>query len=219
MSPRAGVCKGLVERGAHRRADSEDHLERGLFHHHRRDPRHHDLALSVLLAGLAGGRGPARRRQQAAAGREALRRATGIQPHPRRHHCRHGVLQPDRAVDHHHRRRHAACCRQDRYPELGAGRRGVAPDRRRIRGSGVRAWHRRHRVIGDPGARRRHRLCRGRGAAVAGGTGAQAEGGGGVLCRAGAVGRHRHRAQFHADQPDLGACTGARSSTACSPCP
>ena len=36
-------------------------LERGLLHHHRRDPRHHDLALSVLLAGLAGSRRPARR--------------------------------------------------------------------------------------------------------------------------------------------------------------
>ncbi len=39
----------------------QHHLERRLFHHHRRDPRHHDLALSVLLAGLAGGRRPARR--------------------------------------------------------------------------------------------------------------------------------------------------------------
>ena len=56
---------------------------------------------------------------------------TRIHPHPRRHHRRHGVLQPDRARDHHHRRRDAACRRQDRYRELGAGRRSVAPDRRR----------------------------------------------------------------------------------------
>ena len=44
-----------------RHAGAAPDLERGLFHHHRRDPRHHDLALSVLLAGLAGSRRPARR--------------------------------------------------------------------------------------------------------------------------------------------------------------
>ena len=98
----------VVGRGAGRRAGPAPDLERGLFHHHRRDLRHHDLALSVLLAGLAGSRGPARRCHQAAADRKALRRAEGIPSHPRRHHRRHGVLQPDRAVDHRHRRRDAA---------------------------------------------------------------------------------------------------------------
>ena len=56
-------------------ARSAHELERRLFHHHRRHPRHHDLALSVLLAGLAGSRGPARRCDEAAADRKALRRA------------------------------------------------------------------------------------------------------------------------------------------------
>ena len=63
---------------------------------------------------------------QAAADRKALRRAAGIPPHPRRHHRRHGVLQPDRAVDHHHGGGDAACVRQDRYPDFGAGRRSAA---------------------------------------------------------------------------------------------
>ena len=72
---------------------------------------------------------------QAAADREALRRAKGIQSHPRRHHRRHGILQPDRAVDHRHRRRDAACRGQDRHPDFGAGGRSVASDRRRIRRS------------------------------------------------------------------------------------
>ena len=127
----ARLCACVVGRGADRRAGAAPDLERGLFHHHRRDPRHHDLALSVLLAGLAGSRRPARRRDQAAADRQALRRAKGIPSHPRRHHRRHGVLQPDRAGDHLHRRRHAACGREDRHPDLGAGGGSAAADRRR----------------------------------------------------------------------------------------
>ena len=57
----ARLCKCFVGRGAGRHPRSAADLERRLFHHHRRDPRHHDLALSVLLAGLAGSRRPARR--------------------------------------------------------------------------------------------------------------------------------------------------------------
>ena len=57
----ARLCKSFVGRGARRHPRSAPDLERRLFHHHRRDLRHHDLALSVLLAGLAGSRGPARR--------------------------------------------------------------------------------------------------------------------------------------------------------------
>ncbi len=56
----ARLCKSIVGRSAGRRSRSAPDLEPRLFHHHRRDPRHHDLALSVLLAGLAGSRGPAR---------------------------------------------------------------------------------------------------------------------------------------------------------------
>ena len=121
--------------------------------------------------------------------RKALWRAEGIPSHPRRHHHRHGVLQSDRAVDHRHRGGDAACGRQDRHPDLGAGGRSAASDRRRIRRSDFCARHRRHRVAGDPGARRRDRVRRRRGAAMAGRARAQAEGGRRLLCRAGVVGR------------------------------
>ena len=62
------LCRGarlrqcVVGRGARGHPRSAHDLECRLLHHHRRDPRHHDLALSVLLAGLAGSRGSARRR-------------------------------------------------------------------------------------------------------------------------------------------------------------
>ncbi len=83
---RAGVCACFVERGPDRHPGAAHQLERRLFHHHRRHPRHHDLALSVFLAGLAGGRGPARRRHQGAADRKALWRANrnsiGFAPTP-----------------------------------------------------------------------------------------------------------------------------------------
>lgn len=67
----AGLCQGIVGRGAGRHPRSAHELERRLFHHHRRHPRHHDLALFVLLAGFAGGRGSARRCNQAAADRKS----------------------------------------------------------------------------------------------------------------------------------------------------
>ena len=60
-------------------------------------------------------------------------------------------------------------------------------------------------LLAIPGARRRHRLRRRRGAAMAGRARAQAEGSRRVLRRAGAVGGYRHRAELHLDQPDLGA--------------
>ena len=202
---RTGLCTCFVGRGTGRRADPETDLERGLLHHHRRDLRHHDLALSVLLAGLAGGRRAAGRSAQAPADRQALWRAKGIQSHPCRHHRRHGILQPDRAVDYLYRRRYIACLGQDRHPDFGAGGRSLASDRRQIRRSHLRARHRRHRAAGDPRARGCDRLCGRRGAAVAGRIGAQAEGSGRVLCRAGAVRRFRNRAEFHLDQSDLGA--------------
>jgi hypothetical protein len=60
-------------------------------------------------------------------------------------------------------------------------------------------------LLAIPGARRRHGVRRRRGAAMAGRARAQAEGSRRVLRRAGAVGGYRHRAELHADQPDLGA--------------
>ena len=132
MSQRLSSRKVSWGEALRRRADAEDHLERGLFHDHRRHPRHHDLALSVLLAGLAGSRRPARRCHEAAADRKAFWRAEGIPSHPRRYHGRHGVFQSDRALDHHHGRSDAARRGQDRYRELGAGRRSAEADRGRV---------------------------------------------------------------------------------------
>jgi hypothetical protein len=91
------------------------------------------FTLSVLLAGLPRGRRPARRYEETAVDRKALRRAEGISPHSRRHHRRHGVFQFDRVVDHRHRRGNATCGRQDRHPDLGAGGRSLEADRRQIR--------------------------------------------------------------------------------------
>ena len=70
---------------------------------------------------------------QASPDRKALWRAEGIPSHPRRHRHRHGVLQPDRAVDHRNRRGDAARSRQDRYPDLGRRSRSAASDRGRVR--------------------------------------------------------------------------------------
>ena len=108
---------------------------------------------------------------------------------------------------------------QDRHPDLGAGGRSAASDRRHIRRSDLRARHRRHRAAGDSRARGRDRLCGRRGPAMAGRTGAQAEGGGRVLCacwrcRAASASRSTSPRSIRSRR-----CTGARSSTACSPCP
>ncbi|MGY4597064.1 hypothetical protein ACVWXL_004810 [Bradyrhizobium sp. GM22.5] len=46
-----------VEHGAARGGAAEDECQRRLFHDGRRRARHHDQPVSVLLAGLAGGRG------------------------------------------------------------------------------------------------------------------------------------------------------------------
>ena len=172
-----------------------------------------DCALIVLLAGLAGGRGSACRFQKTAADRPASRRAKGIPPHPRRYHRRDGVLEPDSDRDHSHRRRDVSPRRQDRYRDVGAGRRSLKTDRGPIRGSDLRARHRRHRPAGDPSVGRLGSLCRRRRTTMAGRAGAQAEGGGRVLYGAGAVGGDRNYPQFHARH------TGARSSTVCLRCP
>ena len=92
-------------------------------------------------------------------------------------------------------------------------------DRRPVRRSDLCAGHRRHRPAGDSGAGGRHRLCRRRKPAMAGGFGAQAKGSGRVLRRAGAV---RQRSASRSISPRSirsRRCTGARSSTACSPSP
>ena len=68
-------------------------------------------------------------------------------------------------------------------------------------------------LLAIPVLGRRHRLRRRRRAAMAGRAGAQAERGGRVLRRAGAVGGNRDRAQFHLDQSDFRAvleCGGQR---------
>ena len=93
--------------------------------------------------------------------------AKGVQPHSRRHQRRHGVLQSDCAVDHADHRRHIARQRHHRHREIGAGRRGIAPGRRRIRRCDVCAGYSRHGLAFGAGARRFHRLRFRRGPTVA----------------------------------------------------
>ena len=98
---------------------------------------------------------------------------------------------------------------------FGAGRRSPEADRRCIRGSDLCARHRRHWPAGDPGARRRHRLC-GRRGAVRRSASPESRRCRRVLCGVGAVGGHRHRAPSRRST-DLGAVlsvviNGARRS-------
>ena len=207
MSRRSFVAKVSWGEALAGIAGSAAELERGLLHDHRRDPRDHDLALSVLLAG--------RRRRprtsasiptQAAADRGSRsRRAERVSAHPARHHHRHGVLQPDRAGDHRHRGGDAARAGITDIETSAQAAEALQPIAGAfaevifalgIIGTGLLAIP----VLAGLGGLRGRR-----GAALAGRPRAQAEGSGGILRRAGAVGGHRHRAELHADQSDLGA--------------
>ena len=81
------------------------------------------------------------------------------------------------------------------------------------------ARHCRHRITGDPRAGRRHRLCGRRRTAMAGRARPQAEGSGRVLCGAGAVGGESASRSISPRSIRSRRCTGAPSSTACSPFP
>src|SRR5262249_55957989 len=53
----AVCCKGGLDRRDHRNTPAADYVERRVLYHPRCHPGHDDLALSVLLASLAGGGG------------------------------------------------------------------------------------------------------------------------------------------------------------------
>ena len=123
-----------------------------------RRARHHDQPVPVLLAGVAGGGRPARdRRRRTAEGRAAAGAAPPA-AHQDRHVGRHGVLQRHRVLHHAHHRGYAARSRHHQHPDIRAGRRGAAADRRQLGVPAVRARHHRHRPAGDPRARGLRRL-------------------------------------------------------------
>ena len=100
----------------------------------RRGAGHDHQPLPVLLAGRGGGRGGAGASRRQARSNDAPEQAPGrVPPHPHRHLCRHGAVEPRRLVHRHHHGRDAARPRRHRHPDLGPGRRGAAPDRRAIR--------------------------------------------------------------------------------------
>ena len=132
-----------------------------LSHRRRRGVRHHDQPLPVLLAGrpkrsrsekedpdakpLARSARNKRRRQLA---RIQLDTLVGM-----------GFSNIIALVHHADDRGDAQRARRQGHPDLVAGRRGAAADRRRVRLRDLRARHHRHRAAGVAGARRQRGLC------------------------------------------------------------
>ena len=114
----------------------------------RRRPRHDDQPLSVLLAGRA-------RRSRTSASTPRRRAARSKRREQARRELRRiridtyigmGFSNLIALVHHPHHGGDAARARHHRHPDLGAGRRGAAADRRRLRLRPVRARHHRHRA-------------------------------------------------------------------------
>ena len=160
-----GRC--AVGKGRLQHPGAEPDLAEGLSGRDRRRPRHDDHPLLFLLAILGGGGGRAHRSRRPPVARRARRGAGTARPHPRRHLSRDGVFQPDQPFHHHHRGGDAERAWHHRHPDLGAGGRGIAADRRRVRLCRLRRRHHRHRPARRAGAGRLRRLCAGRGVGLA----------------------------------------------------
>ena len=127
MSPWCSWCGVDWAAGAQGHGLADDRGGRAAITTDRRDLRHDDQPLSVLLAERPGSRGNRPGPPTSTPLKDApARGAARISPHPARHLCRHGGVQPDRAGHHDRHRRDAARGRPDPDRNRRRGGRGAA---------------------------------------------------------------------------------------------
>ena len=168
----------------------------------RRDPRHDDQPLSLLLAGEPGSRGSRRQSRRAAAEMRSDGRACRTEADRLGHDDRHGRVQPGRAGDHPDDGGDAQCQWDHRYPHLRRRGRGAQALRRRLCGDRLRSGDRRHRPAGRPRPCRLGRLRRRRGPPLAGRARSQAEARQGLLRNDRRRDRDRRADELHANRSD-----------------
>ncbi len=201
-----GSCRkaGLGD-GFSRHADPSSRVLGGLSAQHRRDPGHDDLPISVLLAGITGGRGGNRERPDFRYGnRETPGDAAGS-GRDGRGHGRRDVLLPGHHVLHHrHHGRHTARRRDHHNPDRVTGGRSPAAAGRRPRLPALRGRDHRHWSSRDSGTSRRIGVRSGRDCRTEGGARQEARPGPGVLRGDWRIYADRYVPRLVRHQPDNG---------------